>query len=106
MAGMQTLWLRASDWTNKLTVRLERVLEARRSAKKCYDSRKIMAKKPTMPHRRPKSKRPFKVVIYLSEHENEAVERAAAISARSKSAFGADVILKEARRILDSAANT
>ncbi len=59
-----------------------------------------------MPHRQPKSKRPFKVVIYLSEHENEIVERAAAISSRSKSAFGADVILKEARHILGSAANS
>jgi uncharacterized protein (DUF1778 family) len=50
--------------------------------------------------RRPKSKKPFKLVVYLSQAENRIVERAAAKSGRSKSAFGADVILREARKIV------
>jgi len=59
-----------------------------------------------MPHRRPKATRPYKLVIYLSEQENQLVERAAASSGRSKSAFGADVILRDARRMLGSAIKT
>jgi uncharacterized protein (DUF1778 family) len=39
-------------------------------------------------------------VVYLSQAENRIVERAAAKSGRSKSAFGADVILREARKIV------
>jgi uncharacterized protein (DUF1778 family) len=50
--------------------------------------------------RRPKSEKPFKLVVYLSQAENRIVERAAAESGRSKSAFGADVILREARKIV------
>jgi uncharacterized protein (DUF1778 family) len=42
----------------------------------------------------------LKLVVYLSDDENRLVEKAAASSGRSKSAFGADVILKEAKRIL------
>jgi uncharacterized protein (DUF1778 family) len=56
----------------------------------------------TVPHRRPKTARPFKLVVYLSEDENRFVEKAAAASGRSKSAFGADVILAEAKRIVTS----
>jgi hypothetical protein len=54
--------------------------------------------------RRPKSEKPFKLVVYLSQAENRIVERAAAKSGRSKSAFGADVILGEARKIAGAGA--
>jgi len=50
--------------------------------------------------RRPKSEKPFKLVVYLSEAESRIVEKAAAKTGRSKSSFGADVILREARRIV------
>jgi hypothetical protein len=50
--------------------------------------------------RRPKSKNPFKLVVYLSQAESRIVERAAAKTGRSKSAFGADVILREAQKII------
>jgi uncharacterized protein (DUF1778 family) len=56
----------------------------------------------TVPHRRPKTARRFKLVVYLSGDENRLVEQAAAASGRSKSAFGADVILEEAKRIVTS----
>lgn len=64
-----------------------------------YDS-SVMAKVSSMAHRRPKAERPSKLVVYLTRQENDTVERAAAASGRSKSAFGADVILAEAHRIL------
>jgi len=59
-----------------------------------------MVTKRSLPHRRPKAKRPCKLVVYLSDQENYLVQRAAAISGRSRSAFGADVIVSEAKRIL------
>jgi uncharacterized protein (DUF1778 family) len=55
----------------------------------------------TISRRRPKSGKPFKLVVYLSQTENRIVEKAAAKMGRSKSAFGADVILKEAKTIVD-----
>jgi hypothetical protein len=59
-----------------------------------------MKKSRTISRRRSKSQRPFKLVIYLSETENRLVEQAAASTGRSKSAFGAEVILNEAKRVL------
>src|SRR5437667_11491455 len=65
----------------------------------CYYS-SPMNKSRSIPRRRPKAAKPLKLVIYLSDDENRLIERAAAASGRSKSAFGADVILKEASSIL------
>jgi uncharacterized protein (DUF1778 family) len=64
-----------------------------------YDS-SAMARLSSIAHRRPKAEKPSKLVVYLTRHENDIVEKAAAASGRSKSAFGADVILVEAHRIL------
>jgi uncharacterized protein (DUF1778 family) len=54
----------------------------------------------TISRRRPKSEKPFKLVVYLSQTENRIVEKAAAKMGHSKSAFGADVILREAKKIV------
>jgi len=50
--------------------------------------------------RQPKVEKPLKLVVYLSDDENRVVEQAAATLGRSKSAFGAEVILREAKRII------
>jgi len=50
--------------------------------------------------RRRKSEKQFKLVVYLSQAENRIIERAAVKTGRSKSSFGADVILTEAQRIV------
>ena len=60
-----------------------------------------MRKDQPFARRRAKASKPFKLVVYLSEAENAVVERAAGLSSKSKSAFGADVILKEARKLLN-----
>jgi len=62
-----------------------------------------MEKSQSIAHRRPKTKKPLKLVVYLSRDENEVVQRAADVKGRSKSAFGADVIVSEAKRITTSA---
>ena len=54
----------------------------------------------SIPRRQSKKERPFKLVIYLTKDESEMIERAASDLGRSKSAFGADVILAEAKRVL------
>lgn len=59
-----------------------------------------MPKDPRFGRRRAKSSKPLKLVVYLSEAENAIVERAAALSGKSKSAFGADAILVEAKKLL------
>jgi uncharacterized protein (DUF1778 family) len=50
--------------------------------------------------RRGKSERPFKLVVYLSAAESQMVDKAALQAGRSKSAFGADVILREAKKLI------
>ena len=66
----------------------------------CYDSCEVK-KLRSIPRRRPKKEKPpSKLVVYLSEEESELVERAASAVGRSKSAFGADVVIAEANRIL------
>ena len=55
-----------------------------------------------MSRRRQKTQKRMKLVVYLSEEENRIVEEAAAITGRSKSAFGAEVTLREARKIVRS----
>jgi uncharacterized protein (DUF1778 family) len=60
-----------------------------------------MKQLPSIPRRRPKQEKPpSKLVVYLSEEESKLVERAASAVGRSKSAFGAEVIIAEANRIL------
>jgi len=44
--------------------------------------------------------------VYLSQAENRIVEKAAAKTGRSKSAFGADAILREARKIIGATPST
>jgi uncharacterized protein (DUF1778 family) len=61
---------------------------------------KTMPKESHVGRRRAKSSKSFKLVIYLSEPENSVIERAAGLSGKSKSAFGADVILTEAKKLL------
>jgi uncharacterized protein (DUF1778 family) len=59
-----------------------------------------MKARKSISRRRPKSEKHLKLVVYLSGAENRIVEEAAAKTGRSKSAFGADVILSEARKIV------
>jgi len=60
----------------------------------------------SIPRRRPKSEKPFKLVVYLSQAENRIVEKAAAKTGRSKRAVGADAILREARKIIGATPST
>jgi len=59
-----------------------------------------MRKQLSIARRRAKGFKPFKLVIYLSKAENAAIERAAAITGKSKSAFGAEIIVKQAQQLL------
>jgi uncharacterized protein (DUF1778 family) len=61
-----------------------------------------MEKTRTMLRRRQKTTQRMKLVVYLSPEENQIVERAADVTGRSKSAFGAEVVLKEAHKIVNS----
>lgn len=60
-----------------------------------------MEKDSSIPRRRSKKEEsPSRLVVYLSKDENMLIERAASVTGRSKSAFGADAVIAEARRIL------